>query len=515
MKQVRKRKGKVYLVGAGPGDVGLITLRGVELLKAADCVIYDRLVNPAVLRYVREEAEIIYTPKRTGAETFKQERINELLVQKAAEVETVVRLKGGDPCIFGRGTEEAAALAEAGVDFEIVPGITAGIAAAEYAGIILSDRRYSSQVVFVTGREAEDKGQSGIDWKWLAKFDGTIVFYMGVGNLGFIAERLIENGMSEDKPAAVISEATLPSQKVVRSSLEALPGESRAAGIQPPAIIIIGEAARGDLRLDWFESKALFGQRIVVTRDGTGNLDFAAKINKRGGAAVCFETIFIKPSTSSSQFLKAVSQLSEYDWIVFTSAKGVRIFFDWLCSLGKDGRVFGSARMAVIGNRTAEKLAEFGIKADFVPGSFTSSQLGKGLLGFANREGRKMLLLRSEQASAELAEILQKGGAEVTETSVYTVEPRRSDADSLKDKIKSNEIDWVTFASPSSVRSFFDQVDKDLIDSSEVKVASIGPVTSGQLKTLGVKVDLEASVHNIEGLLEGIESFVKPDGVSK
>lgn len=512
MRHLSKTEGKVYLVGAGPGDAGLITVRGVELLREADCVVYDRLVNPDLLRYAPEDAEIIYTPKRVGGKTFTQQEINDLLIQKVSQGKTVVRLKGGDPFVFGRGSEEATVLSRAGVDFELVPGITAGIASAEYAGIIISDRRFSSQVVFVTGREAAGKTETNIDWEWLSKFNGTIVFYMGVGNLTFIVSRLIGNGMAGDTPAAMVANATLANQRVLRCSLESLPEGSKDVGMKPPAIIIIGEVAREDLHLDWLKKKALFGRRIVVTRDKKGNRDFAAKISRKGGEAICFETITIQPLTAGNQFLKTVSRLSEYNWVVFTSAKGVEIFFDWLNSLGRDARALSSARIAVIGDRTAEKLVEFGIKADFVPREFTSEQLGKGLLGFDNLRGKKVLLLRSRQASSELVEILKKGGAEVAETPLYAVKPRRSDADALKEQIQSKEIDWVTFASPSEARSFFEQVNKDLLKSGRVKIASIGPVTSKQLRELDLNVDMEARVHTLNGLLEELETFVNAGG---
>ena len=400
------KKGIVYLVGAGPGDPGLITVRGAELLKLADCIICDKLANPALLGLARQDAEVIHVPKRVGTTSFTQAEINELLVEKAGEGRMVVRLKGGDPCVFGRGGEEAEVLAEAGIDFEIVPGVTAAIAAADYTGIMVTNRKYNSQVVLVTGREAEEKQKSNIDWQWLAKFSGTIVFYMSVGNLDFIAGKLMENGMSGTMPAAVIANATLPSQRTIKAPLKLIAERSRQQAIEPPALIIVGTAAAGDEKLNWFTKKPLFGKSIVVTRDNRGNADLAAGIIRAGGMPVEFPTIKIKPLTTGTEFLGALAKFTEYDWIVFTSINGVIVFFDALEALGKDARVFASAKVAAIGCETANKLLQFGIKPDFVPTVFTSRELGKQLIGFTNLQDKKLLLLRSDIASKELAELL-------------------------------------------------------------------------------------------------------------
>ena len=502
-------KGFVYLVGAGPGRADLITVRGAEVLKAADCVIYDKLANPALLKYARAGAEIIHVPKRVGQRSFTQDQINKLLIEKASSGKTVVRLKGGDPCIFGRGSEEAAVLAEAGIDFEIVPGVTAGIAAADYTGIILTDREYSSQVVFVTGREAQGKQESKIDWHLLARFSGTIVFYMGVGNLGYIAERLIENGMSPDTPAAVIADATLPIQRVVKASLSRISEKCKAESLEPPAIIVIGTAADSDTRLSWFMKKPLFGKSIVVTRDARGNADFTAKIVQHGGNPIEFATIKIKLLTKTNEFLQMLAKLAEYDWIIFTSSNGVRIFFEALQDLSKDARVFGSAKIAAIGSETAAKLSEFDIKADFVPSIFTGEQLGKQLIRFTNLQKKKILLLRSQLASNELIDLLSQATAKVDDVAVYTIAEEKADSAWLTEKIKNGRIDWLTFASPSSAKIFFKQIPSKLVNSAKVRLASIGPVTSEQLKNLGLTVDTEAVEHTIDGLLAAIEEICK------
>jgi uroporphyrinogen III methyltransferase / synthase len=501
------KKGFVYLVGAGPGRIDLITVRGAEVLRTADCVIYDKLANPALLNLAPKDAEIISVPKRTPAGGFSQEEINRLLVEKASEGKTVVRLKGGDPCIFGRCAEEAAVLADAGIDFEIVPGVTAGIAAADYTGIILTDRCYSSQVVFVTGQEAEGKQQSNIDWKGLAKFQGTIVFYMGMGNLAFITGQLMENGSAADTPAAVIADATLPTQKVVQAPLNRINQKCKEEKIEPPAIIIIGAAANSDVRLDWFTKKPLFGKNIVVTRDVCGNAAFAARIACRGGNPVEFPTMKIKPLTEKNEFLRAVARLqrAEFDWVIFTSANGVSIFFEALQRLGKDARIFGPAKIAAIGSETAVTLSEFGIKADFVPTVYTGEQLGKQLMCFTNLRDKKILLLRSKIASNELIELLEQAGADVLNVAIYTAVEQKGESVHLIEEIGKGKIDWLTFASPSSARMFFEQVPVGAVNSGNVKVASIGPTTSEQLKNLGVRVDVTAEGHTIDGLLDAIE----------
>ncbi len=501
------KKGKVYLVGAGPGRADLITVRGADVLKTTDCVIYDKLANPALLKFARPDAEVIHVPKRIGSGSCTQDQINKLLVEKAGSGQTVVRLKGGDPCIFGRARQELTALAEAGIDFEIIPGVTAAIAAAESAGIILTDRDYSSQVVFITGQEAEGKQKSNIDWDTLAKFRGTIVFYMAMGNLELIARRLIRNGMEEETPAAVIADATLPNQKTIRASLKQITEKCRENKIEPPAIVVISTAA--DAKLNWLTSKPLFGRSIVVTRDTDSNADFAAKIIGKGGNPIEFTTIKIKPLTQTNKFLKTLTKIAEYDWIVFTSANGAVSFFDVLQRLNRDARVFASTKIAAIGSETAAKLTEFGIKADFVPGVFTSKELGKQLISFANLQGRKVLLLRSQLASSELSELLETAGAEVDNVPVYTIATVKNQCSWLIEKIKKDEIDWLTFASPSSANAFFEQIPTDLINSGNIRVASIGPVTSEQLKNLGIRVDAQAAEHTTDGLLAAIEKMCK------
>jgi len=507
--EARRNKGTVYLVGAGPGRADLITLRGAELLRQADCVIVDKLVCPELLQMVRPDAEVVHVPKRIGPGSVSQGQINRLLVEKALAGKTVVRLKGGDPCVFGRCREEATALTRAGVHFEIVPGVTAAVAAAAHTGIFLTDRDYSSQVVFVTGHEAEGKGASRIDWAWLAGFGGTIVLYMAMAKLEAIVEQLIANRMPERTPVAIVSEATSARQKLLKGSLGEIAELVRREGIGSPAIVIIGQAAESDVRLNWFMSQPLFGKRLVVTRDGYGNAEFAAKIAARAGQAIEFATMKFVSLTSRNAFVQMLGCLSRFDWVIFTSRNGVKFFFESLCSIGKDARVLARAKVAAVGVRTAETLRRYGVVADFVPDVFTTRQLALQLARLGDLRGRKIALLRSELASDELAELLRRAGGEVTDVGVYTARALRQEPGWLVEQIRQGQVDWVTFASPFTARVFFEQIPAELVNESPVRIASIGPVTSEQLGTLGVKVDIEASEHTVDGLLDAIEQVYR------
>jgi uroporphyrinogen III methyltransferase/synthase len=311
----------------------------------------------------------------------------------------------------------------------------------------------------------------------------------------------VRNGKSEETPAAVIADATFATQKVVKGPLGGIAAKCREEKVGPPAIIVIGAAAESDARFNWFMTRPLFGRTIVVTRDRRGNAEFAGKIVRRGGNPIEFATIDIKALTERSVFLETLSKIREYDWVVFTSANGVRIFFDALARLGEDGRILGSAKVAAIGPATAGKLGEFGIRADFVPGVFTGRELALQLMALASLRNRKVLLLRSEAASKEAAELLAQGEAVVEDVGIYSTAPVKGDVEEMEREIGGGRIDWVTFASPSAVRSFFGQIAAETVNSSRARVASIGPVTSAELTGLGVRVDVEAGEHTLDGLL--------------
>lgn len=510
-----KKLGKVYLVGGGPGDAGLITVRGVELLRMADCVVYDKLVNPSLLRYAKKDAQIIDAGKRAGAHSLKQHQINDLLIEKAKQGKMVVRLKGGDPCIFARGAEEASSLAGSGIEFEFVPGITAAIGAAEYTGIMLTHREHSSSVAFITGHEAEGKEHSEINWHSLAHFEGTLVFYMGVSNLETISTELIKNGMSGDMPATVVADATLPSQRTVTAKISDVAQACIDSDIRPPAILIVGRAAQSDRRLDWFSKKPLLGQGIVVTRDVEGNAELAEKITRYGGGVFEFAAIELRRLTNTENFKKAMTRIDRYDWAVFTSSNGVEVFFEAVLGMGKDARIFKKARIAAIGDITARRLKEYGIIADFVPDVFTGRELAKQLARYEDLKGKKIVLLRSAIASKELAEELTNAGAKVDDVAVYTTITAKDDPLPIVEAMRQGRVQWLTFTSSSAVRGFFEQISVDVVKSGGVRIIFIGPATTEQLKKLGVKADAEAIPHTTDGLVAAIRRFVIKQGASK
>jgi uroporphyrinogen III methyltransferase/synthase len=483
----------------------LITVRGLELLKCADCVIYDKLANPALLGYARTDAELIAAPKRIGDESITQQQINDLLLEKASQGKTIVRLKGGDPYIFGRGTEEAKILADAGIDFEVVPGVTAALAASAYAGIALTDRNFASEVIFVTGHEAEGKQRSDIDWPLLAHFHGTIVFYMGMGNLDYLASRLIDNGMPSGTPAAVVANATLATQKTAMATLSTIADRCTKNNITAPALVFIGPTAKGEARLEWLSKMPLFGKTIVATRDAAGNAELAAKITAKMAISIELTVTRLRPLTDSNAFVKTLAQIHAFDWVIFTSPNGVETFFAALTKINKDARVFGSAKIAAIGSETDATLSSFAIRTDFVPAEFTSKALAKALIESTSLKGRKILLLRSQLATDDLPRMLETAGAAVENVPVYTHEKNLCDLKNVTEMLAEKSIDWITFASPFAVTCFFEQIPADFVKSSGAKFASIGPVTSNRLTEAGVKIDVEAAEHTIDGMLIAIE----------
>lgn len=501
-----RQQPKVYLVGAGPGDPGLITVRGMDLLRQADCVIYDGLANEALLETCRLDAERICVRKRTGHHSYKQHEINALIVEKARRYDCVVRLKGGDPGMFGRAAEEIAACVEAQIAFEIVPGVTAATAAAQYGGFFLTDREQHSQVTFVTGHEAPGKEESSIDWDLLARFRGMIVFYMGVGNLENIANNLIENGRSPQTPAAVVQHATLPMQRSVQGTLGEIAAVCRREGIEAPAVIFVGSGAAPRPEATWFTKRPLFGRTILITRDAEGNRIFGRLIEAGGGTAVALNTIEVQALTHEPQVQSVGGRLHEYDWVVFTSGYGVQFTLEMLAAQGRDGRAFGGAKIACIGEQTARRLRDYGLLADFVPGKYTGAALADELGRLEDLAGKKILLLRSAIAPEYLTERLREQGADVEQVHVYTTVSVKQDEAKIGEVaglIERGRIDWLTFTSSSTVRSFFEQIPVQSVQT-KVKIASIGPETTKQLAALGLGITLEAQKHTAEGLAEAI-----------
>ncbi len=499
--------GKVWLVGAGPGDPGLLTLRGREILSQADVVIYDALISTRLLDYAPAAAERLYVGKQAARHTLPQADINCLLVEKALEGKRVVRLKGGDPMVFGRGGEEALALVEAGVPFEVVPGVTAAIAGAAYAGIPVTHRGLASGVAFITGHEAEDKVDSDLDWEALARWKGTLVFYMGVANLAVIAENLIAHDVDADTPAAVIQWGTTPRQRVVTGTLGTLPTLATDAGLKPPALILIGEVVRLRERLAWFERRPLFGRRIIVTRSRAQASDLVARLEELGAETIEVPAIRIEPPQDPTPLREAARNLSDFDWIVLTSTNGAEALFGALAAEGLDARALCGCRVAAIGPATAERLAAFGIRADLQPETFTGAAVAEALARTGDLAGMRILLPRADIAPKELVEALGGRGALVSEVVAYRTVTDFADSGAVAERLDRGEIDWITFTSSSTVRNFLETLKPDRVRASRALVASIGPTTSATLREAGLDPTVEAATYTIPGLVEAILNY--------
>ena len=490
--------GKVYLVGAGPGDMKLITLRGLELIERGDVIIYDNLVNKALLEFARAGAEIIYAGKKASRHELPQREINSLLVEKASGNNIVVRLKGGDPFIFGRGGEEARYLAKKRIPFEIVPGITSAISVPAYAGVPLTHRDHASTVAFVTGHEDEKKETSTIRWHELANGPDTLVFLMGMKNLPRIAARLIEEGKSPDTPACVIGSGTLAAQKVVTATLATLADRARASKIAPPGIIVVGDVIGLRDELNWFEQKTLFGKRIAVTRSRHQSHKFGELLLDRGAEPVYVPTIDIEPIVPNTRLRTAIDRISSYDAIVFTSVNAVSIFFAHMRGSGKDARALSGITVIAIGSATAARLGVYGINPDLVPQEYTSEGIVAVLKDFGTA-GRNFLMPRAEQARDVIIDHIRLNGGTCTVIPIYRtsvpapVEPPPED------------IDVFTFTSSSTVTNFLTLYGKDILK--DRVVASIGPVTTDTLLKAGIKADIEAKRSDIPGLVGAIEEY--------
>jgi uroporphyrinogen III methyltransferase/synthase len=497
-------RGRVYLVGAGPGDPGLLTLRGREVLALADVVVYDALIPPRLLEYAPAAAERIYVGKRASHHTLGQDEINRLLVAKAHGGSCVVRLKGGDPYVFGRGGEEALALAAAGIEFEVVPGVTAAVAAAAYAGIPLTHRDLASAVGLVTGHEADDKADSALDWEALARWKGTLVFYMGVANLPAISRNLIAHGRAGTTPAAVIQGGTTPRQKVVSGTLESLAALAAEAGLAPPAIILVGGVVALRERLNWFERRPLLGRRIVVTRSRAQASELSRRLEALGAETIEAPAIRIEPPADASDLRQAVADRASFDWVIFTSTNGVDAWFQTLAAAGLDARALAGCMVAAIGPATAERLAQFGLRADLEPEKFTGAAVAAALATKQDLAGVRVLLPRADIAPKELAEALASRGAAVREVVAYRTVADLSNVETVARMLAQNEIDWLTFASSSTVKNLVEAIGAERVRASRARIASIGPTTSETLRLSGLEPDVEADPHTIPALVDAI-----------
>ena len=499
-------RGKVYLVGAGPGDAGLITVRGVECLQLADVIVYDNLVNPSLLKHARPEAEIIFAGKTSKKHTLTQDGINALLVEKARAGNVVTRLKGGDPFVFGRGGEEAEALLQAGFEFEIVPGISSAIAAPAYAGIPVTHREMASAFMVITGHEDPTKEDSAIDWKQVAQFQGTRVILMGVERIGKIAAELIGQGASPETPVAMVRWGTTGKQQTIQGTLATISDVALKADFKPPAVTVIGEVARLREKLNWFERRPLFGKRIVVTRSREQASELVRQLSDLGADVLEIPTIRVKPPHTLAPLREAIVGLGEYDWLVFTSPNGVDAFFREFFAKHKDIREIGPVRIATVGAVTKQKLTEQHLEVDLQPAEFTTEALLAEFKKSVSCENLKFLMPRADLADERLARGLEALGAIVDDLDAYQTVPDTEDRNGHRARLLSEGADLVTFTSSSTATNFCNLVDVSALRAQfpQMRFVSIGPQTTLAAREKGLEVVAEAKTHTIPGLVEAI-----------
>jgi uroporphyrinogen III methyltransferase/synthase len=496
-------RGRVYLVGAGPGDPGLLTVRAAELIASADAIVYDALVSPMILAGRSEDAEVVYVGKRGGQASATQEEINRIVAELAGRHERVVRLKGGDPFVFGRGGEEALALRAAGIQFEVVPGVTAGIGVPAYAGIPVTHRGITSSVIFVTGHDDPMKPESRVAWDQLARSRATVVLYMGVRRLRENCQRLMDEGRPADTPAAVIEWGTYPRQRTVVGTLATLAALVEARGISAPAITVVGEVVQLRESLAWYEDRPLFGRRVVVTRARAQASDLATALSRLGAEVIQFPTIRIVEPEDPEPLRRAVREAEQYDWIVFTSVNGVQRFWSELRASGRDTRVLGGVSLCAIGAATAAAIELEGARADLVPDEYVAESVVASLSAETDLRGSRILLARAETARAVLPEALLEMGAMVDDVVAYRTMPDGAAAQRVARAIESGGVDLITFTASSTVRNFVELLGTEI---GAATVASIGPVTSATAREFGLPVHVEASEHTIPGLVAAIEA---------
>ena len=502
----RLRPGTVYLLGAGPGDPGLLTLRARDVLARADVVVYDYLANRAFLAFCSSSAELIYAGKKGGDHTLSQEAINQLLIDRAKQGLRVARLKGGDPYVFGRGAEEAEEFVDAGIDFEVVPGVTSAVAAPAYAGIPLTHRRFASSVSFITGHEDPDKPASSINWSALAAGGGTLVFFMGVRNLRHICHRLTGEGMDPQTPAGLVRWGTTCRQASLTGSLDSIAELAEQQGFKAPALLVVGQVVSLRDRLSWFERRPLLGRGVVITRAREQASSLVRLLEEEGACCLEFPTIDIRPLPDSGPIRQAIRDLAGYSWVVFTSVNGVEYFWSQIASMGLDSRIFGGIKVAAIGPATAESLKQRGIRPDLLPEKYVAESVVQGMLELGVR-GEKVLLPRAETAREVLPESLRQAGASVDILPVYRTELSGGSPDEVAASLADGQVDYITFTSSSTVENFFQRIQPDELSklgTGRPRLACIGPITSETLASFGFQADLVASEYTIPGLVEAL-----------
>ena len=511
-----KNTGKVYLVGAGPGDPGLITVRGRELLGRAEVLVYDHLASKKLLKYVPAGAALIYAGKKGNVHhAFSQEEINRMLVAHARAGRLVVRLKGGDPFIFGRGGEEIQELVAAGIAFEVVPGVTSASAAATYAGIPITHRDFTSSVAFITGHEDPTKKDSRLAWDKIATGIGTLVFYMGIKNLPSITENLIRHGRAPETPVAVIRWASTPEQRSLVGTLADIAARVKEAKLTPPALIVVGEVVGLRDTINWFEKKPLFGKKILVTRTRDQASELVSLLEEAGAECLEGSTIALVEPESWAELDAALDRLPSFDWLLFTSINAITFFFRRLQERNLDARDLKGPKIGVVGSATAETLRGHGLRADLLPREFTGEGLAEVLLeqGVA---GRKILLPRAQEAREVLVEKLRAGGGEVTVAPVYR-NVRPAGYAEVRAALEAKKIDLLTFTSSSTVSNFMEML--AIGDQAEferllggVKVAVIGPITAKTALKKGLKIDIQPQSYTIPALVAAIVDYFSREG---
>ena len=495
----------MYLVGAGPGDAGLLTLRGAELLRRADVVIYDILANPDLLRLAPASAEFISRGSRGTEEALSQDQLIALMISKAREGKCVVRLKGGDPYIFGRGGEEAEELAAADIPFEVVPGVSSISAAPNYAGIPLTHRDHCSTFTVLTGHEHPEKEESDLDFKEIARIPGTKVILMGLKRLRELTETLIASGMSPETPVAMVHRGTTGAQMSVEGTLTSIASIAAEKKISAPAMTIIGDVVKLRDKLNWFEQRPLFGQRVVVTRTREQASQLAKQLSDLGAEVLEIPTIKIVPPSEDRRqdLIDALLELNSYDWLVFTSPNGVTAFFDLFFKRFHDLRDIGGARLAAIGPATAAKLKELHLQVDLMPEEAIGSKIASAFEKFESIENLKICLPRAEVANSDLPKALEELGAIVDDVPVYKTIPETEDLNGAAAKLLESGADWITFTSSSTVEHFHARFDlaKLLKQFPSMRTVSIGPETSKAIRSLGLEPTREAREHSLEGVV--------------
>jgi uroporphyrinogen III methyltransferase / synthase len=500
------KRGTVYLVGAGPGDPGLLTLRGAEVLRRADVVVYDALVNPALLKLAPATAEVLYGGKRARDRGISQDDLNQLLIERACQAKTVVRLKGGDPYVFGRGGEEAERLADAGIPFEVVPGVSSFVAVPNYAGVPVTHRDFCSRVTLITGHADPAREETSIDWPSVAKTPGTQVIMMGTDRIGHIAQTLISQGMAPSTPIAMIRWGTTGRQQSIEGTLANIGEVAAREKIAPPTVAVIGDVVKLRRKLNWFESRPLFGQRVVVTRTRDQAGDLSHRLHELGADVLEVPTIRIEAPTRREDLVDALLELNSYDWLVFTSPNGVTEFFNYFFKQFHDMRDIGGARIAAVGPATANKLKELHLQVDLMPDEAMAANLVEALGTYESIENRKICLLRAEVAGRELPDGLEALGAIVDDIACYRTVAETDDKEGTGKMLVEEGADWITFTSGSSVEHFHERFDLPALVNKfpRIKLASIGPETSKCLAALQLKPTVEARHHTISGLSEAL-----------